>query len=379
MDEAILETRGLNFAYANGTIALKDVSVAVPKGKKTVLLGSNGSGKSTLFLHFNGVLRPRSGKVLYAGRELGYDAKSLARLREDVAVVLQNPDDQIFSTTVEEDVAFGPLNLGLERAEIERRVEEALFLVDLEAVRERPTQQLSFGQRKRVALAGALAMKPKVLMMDEPTAGLDSRMVHEVLELADELNQSGMTVLMSTHDVETAYSWADELRVMDAGLLVFSGLPDEFLKDERRVHSLGLVRPTLYEMYLRTKAMGLFANGSPPKDVEEMTQKLWPSGDRAGSITLVEVGSLEAGEGLRGRVSSWNGPTGAFGTTARRVAHATPLDVEYPFNALECLIRRSSVGADSLLLVDPELVPFVRARLAHLEEKFGLRIRLAGP
>ncbi|MDD1770761.1 MAG: energy-coupling factor ABC transporter ATP-binding protein, partial [Methanomassiliicoccales archaeon] len=201
MNEAILETKGLNFAYANGTVALKDVSVTVPRGKKTVLLGSNGSGKSTLFLHFNGVLKPRSGEVLYGGKRLSYDAKSLARLREDVAVVLQNPDDQIFSTTVEEDVAFGPLNLGLERKEVERRVEEALFLVDLEAVRERPTQQLSFGQRKRVALAGALAMKPKVLMMDEPTAGLDSRMVHEVLELADELNQTGMTVLMSTHDV----------------------------------------------------------------------------------------------------------------------------------------------------------------------------------
>ncbi|HVO77380.1 MAG TPA: ABC transporter ATP-binding protein [Methanomassiliicoccales archaeon] len=376
MTEPMLETRGLSYIYANGTIALRDFSISIPKGKKTVILGSNGSGKSTLFLHFNGVLKPKSGKVFYGGKELSYNAKSLAILREDVAVVLQNPDDQIFSTTVEEDVAFGPLNLGLDKEEIDGRVEEALFLVDLESVRERPTQQLSFGQRKRVALAGALAMKPKVLMMDEPTAGLDSRMVHEVLELADELNQSGMTVLMSTHDVETAYSWADELRVMDAGRLVYSGLPDEFLSDERRVHSLGLVRPALYEMYLRTKSVGLFTNGSPPRDVEEMAQKLWPSGSRAGSIRLIEVREVGQGKELKEEVESWKGPTGAFGTTARRMAHVTPLNIEYPFNALEGLIRRSSQGDDSLLLVDSALVPFVKARLSHLEKDFGLMIRL---
>ena len=164
----------MTYAYPNGTVALREISLSIPAGKKTVVLGSNGSGKSTLFLHFNGVLKPKQGEVYYSGRKVDYGKRSLVELREQVAVVLQNPDDQIFSTTVEEDVAFGPLNLNLSKEEVERRVDEALFLVDLEDVRGRPTQQLSFGQRKRIALAGALAMKPKVLMMDEPTAGLDS-------------------------------------------------------------------------------------------------------------------------------------------------------------------------------------------------------------
>ena len=163
---------------------------------------------------------PRAERSLFEERPLKYDQKSLAALREQVAMVLQNPDDQIFSTTVEEDVAFGPMNLLLEKEEIERRIDEALHLVGMEDMRQRPTQQLSFGQRKRVSLAGALAMKPRVLIMDEPTAGLDSEMVHELMELSDELNHSGMTMIMSTHDIETAYEWADEMMVMHQGRIV---------------------------------------------------------------------------------------------------------------------------------------------------------------
>ena len=272
-------------------MALSDISLTVPEGKKTVLVGSNGSGKSTLFLHFNGIHKPKSGEVLYAGKKLDYSSRSLADLRSNISVVLQNPDDQIFSTTVEEDVAFGPMNLSLPRDEVERRVDDALSLVGLEGMRERSTQQLSFGERKRVALAGALSMKPKVLIMDEPTAGLDSRMVRELLELADELNQSGLTVIMSTHDVEIAYSWADEMRVLHQGRLEFSGRPEEFFDKEAKLHEIGLVPPTLFEMnqYLvRTKA----ATEKPfPRTSVEMALKVFPSGRGAiGSGTIVPIG-----------------------------------------------------------------------------------------
>jgi len=368
----------LTYAYPNGTVALREISLSIPAGKKTVVLGSNGSGKSTLFLHFNGVLKPKQGEVYYSGRKVDYGKRSLVELREQVAVVLQNPDDQIFSTTVEEDVAFGPLNLNLSKEEVERRVDEALFLVDLEDVRGRPTQQLSFGQRKRIALAGALAMKPKVLMMDEPTAGLDSRMVHELLELADELNQKGLTVIMSTHDVETAYEWADEVQILHQGRLQFSGLPEDFFLDERKVHSLGLVRPTLYDMNLRLKGRVPVAGGATPRDLEEMLQKLAPSKVVVGGITLVEVDGSEpkaraAAEALR----NWrSGRSGVYGTRARRLAHDSSLPVDYHFNALENCVRAASEGVDSLLLVDVDLKQLVRRRLQHLDEGFGLRIPL---
>ena len=178
--------------------------------------------------------------MLYDGKELDYSSKGLSKLRSKIAVVLQNPDDQIFSTTVEEDVAFGPMNLGLPREEVEKRVDEALFLVNMTEYRSRPSQQLSFGQRKRVAFAGALAMKPEVLIMDEPTAGLDPQMTHELMELTDELVHLGTTVIISTHDVAMAYSWAEELHVLQNGRLVFSGNSEEFFIDPVKVHLAGL-------------------------------------------------------------------------------------------------------------------------------------------
>ena len=200
-----------------------------------------------MFLHFNGTFVLK-GEVRYNDVPLRYDQRSLALLRQDIAMVLQNPDDQIFSSTVEEDVAFGPMNLGLERAEVERRVDVSLHLVGMEGLRSRPTQQLSFGQRKRVSLAGALAMRPKVLIMDEPTAGLDSEMVHELLELSDELNHAGMTMIMSTHDIETAYEWADEMVVLIGGEVVFSGTPEDLFDRHMLLDRLRIVYPYAVRM-----------------------------------------------------------------------------------------------------------------------------------
>ncbi|MDD1755959.1 MAG: energy-coupling factor ABC transporter ATP-binding protein [Methanomassiliicoccales archaeon] len=381
MDPPILETKNLSYEYSNRTLALDDVSMTIPTGKKTIILGSNGSGKSTLFLQFNGVLRPKKGDVYFAGARIDYGSKALTKLREQVSVVLQNPDDQIFSTTVEEDVAFGPMNLGLDREEVNRRVDEALFLVDLESIRERPTQQLSFGQRKRVALAGALAMKPKVLMMDEPTAGLDSRMVHELLELADELNQKGLTVLMSTHDVETSYEWADELRVLHRGRLMYSGLPEGFFEDQRRVHSLDLTRPMLFDMNVRLRSIRGDAEAPFPHTSEEMLQKVFPDATRkVGTVYLVKVvvqpyqhpqiPPAPNGEGSKMAV-------GVYGTMARRWAHDNGMKVDYGFNALEHCAREVSMGKDFVILVDDALVPLVKEKLAKLGQDFGLRVPLS--
>ena len=376
--EPILETRNLTFEYPNKTVALRDVSLTIPEGKKTVLVGSNGSGKSTLFLHFNGILKPKSGEVLYAGRKVAHSAKSLAELRTNISVVLQNPDDQIFSTTVEEDVAFGPMNLSLPREEVERRVDDALHLVGLEGMRERSTQQLSFGERKRVALAGALSMKPKVLIMDEPTAGLDSRMVHELLELADELNQSGLTVIMSTHDVEIAYSWADEISVLHQGRLEFSGAPEEFFHDETKLHEIGLVPPMLFEMnqYLvRTKE----ATERPyPRTSAEMALKVFPgSRSLVGGGTIVPIGSSSKPNDILPVIlinGSDRTSVGVYGTRARRLTKEWGGKVDYSFNAFDSCVLGACEGKDFVLYVDDKMVPMVESKLRRLEENFNLKI-----
>jgi len=376
--EPILETRNLAFEYPNKTVALRDVSLTIPEGKKTVLVGSNGSGKSTLFLHFNGILKPKSGEVLYAGRKLGYSVKSLAELRTNISVVLQNPDDQIFSTTVEEDVAFGPMNLSLPREEVERRVDDALYLVGLEGMRERSTQQLSFGERKRVALAGALSMKPKVLIMDEPTAGLDSRMVHELLELADELNQSGLTVIMSTHDVEIAYSWADDMRVLHQGRLEFSGAPEEFFHDEAKLHEIGLVPPMLFELnqYLvRTKGE---SERPFPRTSAEMALKLFPGiRSSVGNGTIVSIGPNSDPKERPAIISSGKSDkvsVGVYGTRARKLTRDWGAEIDYRFNAFENSILGACEGRDFMLYADERLVPMIESKLQRLEESFDLRI-----
>ena len=235
MKDPIITAEGLCHTYSGCDLkSLDDITLSIERGSRTVILGANGAGKSTFFLHLNGVLKPKSGRVLYNGKPIDYSRKALMALRTDISIVFQNPDDQIFSSTVEEDIAFGPMNLGLSKEETERRVNDALSQIDMMELRNSPTSRLSFGQRRRVVLAGALAMRPKVMILDEPTSGIDSRMSYEVLEIMEQLIQTGTTVIMSTHDVDLACAWADEIHVMNKGKLVYSGDPGSFFYDKCR-------------------------------------------------------------------------------------------------------------------------------------------------
>ena len=236
--EFIIETRDLTFRYdGSGSPSLDGVTFGIRKGVKTVILGANGAGKSTLFYQFNAVFRPEKGQVLFGGEPVSYRRKGIRRLRTRIAVVLQNPDDQVFGQTVEADVAYGPTNLGLSKEEVFRRVDEALFQTGMDDLREKNVLQLSYGQRKRLALAGALAMRPEVLVMDEPTAGLDPQMAIEVMELAEQLHNRGTDVIISTHDVDLAYSWADDIHVLLKGRVIYSGDPEGFYSDPGLVYS----------------------------------------------------------------------------------------------------------------------------------------------
>ena len=216
-DPPLLEGRGLGFAYERGRPVLDGADIAVPAGRRIAVLGPNGGGKTTLFRLLVGLLTPTSGQVLLDGDVLRPGRRALTRLRERVQLVVQDPDDQLFAADVAQDVSFGPLNLGLGPDEVDRRVAEALAAMDVADLADRPTHLLSFGQRKRVSIAGALAMRPRLLILDEPNAGLDPSGVDALLAAVDALHEAGTTVMISTHDVDLAHRWADDVAVVAGG------------------------------------------------------------------------------------------------------------------------------------------------------------------
>ncbi|MDQ0287380.1 cobalt/nickel transport system ATP-binding protein [Desulfofundulus luciae] len=271
MKEFILEARDIHFVYSDGTTALRGATMAIEKGRKVAVLGSNGAGKTTIFLHFNGILRPGRGRVLFAGREVRYDHRSLMQLRKNVGIVFQDPDTQLFSASVVQEISFGPLNLGLPEEEVARRVENAMAATEIADLRDRPTHLLSYGQKKRVCLAGVLAMEPSVLICDEPTAGLDPVHTAQVMELFDRINQQGTTVILATHDVDLAYSWADYVFVMSRGTVVGEGLPEEVFRDERLLKQSDLTRPWLVEIHEQLSRRGWLPEGLPlPRTKEQL-------------------------------------------------------------------------------------------------------------
>ncbi|MFE1049604.1 ATP-binding cassette domain-containing protein [Streptomyces olivaceus] len=208
---------GVSFAYEEGPEVLTGLDFAVREGRALALLGRNGSGKTTLMRLLSGGLRPSAGTLAVDGEPVAYGRKGLTRLRTTVQLVVQDPDDQLFAASVGQDVSFGPLNLGLPDAEVRSRVGEALAALDIAALADRPTHLLSYGQRKRTAIAGAVAMRPRVLILDEPTAGLDPDGQERLLATLDRLRARGTTVVMATHDVDLALRWSDETALLTPG------------------------------------------------------------------------------------------------------------------------------------------------------------------
>lgn len=224
MMEAAIEARELRYIYEDGTAALKGINLRAERGKITGILGANGAGKSTLFLNLNGVLQPSDGEILLDGVPVKRDRKGLTELRRRVGIVFQDPDDQLFSADVYRDISFGAVNLGLPEAEVRRRVEAAMERTGVSHLRDKPTHALSFGQKKRVAIAGVLVMEPEALILDEPTAGLDPQGVSDLLELLTSLRDSqGMTILMATHDMDVVPLCCDYAYLLGGGSVLAQG------------------------------------------------------------------------------------------------------------------------------------------------------------
>lgn len=237
MSRALI-VEGLSYRYPDGTLALDGVDMVVDEGELVAIVGPNGAGKTTLLLHFNGMLRPMRGRVEVFGVDVSRSrTEDLARL---VGVVFQDPDDQLFMPTLYDDVAFGPLNLGLPGDEVERRVEEALRRMGLYELKDRPPHHLSYGQRRKAAIAAVLAMRPRLVALDEPTANLDPRGRREVVEVIKGLIAEGVTVVVATHDLDLVHRLRCRVYLLNRRV-VGVGWADEVLGDEGLMAEAGLL------------------------------------------------------------------------------------------------------------------------------------------
>ena len=269
----MLEVQNIKYSYNKDYQALKGVSLKVEKGEMVALLGKNGAGKSTLFLHLNGIYEPDEGKVFIDGEELKYDKKSLLKFRQKVGIVFQNPDDQIFAPTVEEDVAFGPLNLKLPMEEVQKRVTESLARVGMSGFEKKAPHHLSGGQKKRVAIAGILAMKPEIVVLDEPTAGLDPQGVRGLSKLLKELNDEGITIIISTHEVDLVPNYAKKVFVLVDGLLIAEGTPKEIFAQPEILDQANLEVPIVTELFQDLEKEGFDMNNDYPLTIDEAKEK----------------------------------------------------------------------------------------------------------
>lgn len=220
----------LAFAYPDGNQALFGVNLKISKGERVALLGPNGAGKTTLVMHLNGILSTLHGKVFVAGKLVdSKDKEGLKQIRSKVGIVFQDPDDQLFMPTVGQDVAFGPYNMGLRDAQLDEVVTQALSMVGMLEYKDRPPHHLSFGQRRRVAVATVLAMKPEILVLDEPSSNLDPASRRELAEILRSLD---ITIIMVTHDLPYAYELCERSLILSGGIIAADGKTKDILKNE---------------------------------------------------------------------------------------------------------------------------------------------------
>jgi cobalt/nickel transport system ATP-binding protein len=270
-----IQTIDLTYTYHDGTKALDNVSFSIEKGENLAILGPNGAGKSTLLHHFNGLLLPSSGKVMVLEREV--TTSNIDWVHQKVGLVFQDPDDQLFAKTVGQDVAFGPVNLGFSKDEVQERVRWALEATEISELENKSPMNLSTGQKKRAALAGVLAMKPEIIVLDEPMANLDPRTSSKVLNLLQQLNKElGLTLIIATHDVDLVPLFANEICILNKGKIVLDGKPQEVFSQADVLRSMDLRLPRITHLFeILNKHTQLFHNNkSYPLTIGEARRDL---------------------------------------------------------------------------------------------------------
>ncbi len=246
MNDAVT-IRHLNHIYPDGTVSLKDITLNIREGERIAVIGQNGAGKTTLFLHLNGSIKSYDDNVHIFGENVR--TMPIEERIQKVGVVFQDPDDQLFMPTVYDDVAFGPINMGLDRSEVDRRVKEALATVDLAGFEDRVPHHLSYGQKKRAAIAAVLAMEPRILVLDEPTANLDPKNRAMLIRLINDLNErKGITTIVAMHDVNAVSRLADHIIVLNTSI-VAEGTPHEIFSDGDLLKANNLEAPETYKLF----------------------------------------------------------------------------------------------------------------------------------
>ena len=266
--EVILQVRDLQYAYSDEKMALKGVDLDIRQGERIAVMGSNGAGKSTFFLNINGVLQSEHGEIFYRGQKM--TKKTMNDLRKNVGIVFQDADSQIIASTVQSEVSFGPMNLKLSRNDVRDRVDEALSYMNLTDFRHRLPHYLSGGEKKRVSIADIIAMHPEIIIFDEPTAALDPVNADMLEEVLEKMAQEGKTIMISTHDVDFAYRWAERVVVFCDGKIIADDAPLAVFSNETVIRQATLKRPMMLDIFETMREKGLVKDDrSYPKNVEE--------------------------------------------------------------------------------------------------------------
>jgi cobalt/nickel transport system ATP-binding protein len=247
MAKSIIDLHTVWHSYPLGNVSLEDVNLSLPKGKRIALLGGNGAGKSTLMLLLNGIFKPTQGVLYFNGQRFRYNKRALRELRSRVGFVFQEPDDQLIAPTVFEELSFGLYNLNRDKQWVREKTEKAIDEFCLHHLSDKPPHNLSTGQKKRICLASVLAMEPEVLVCDEPASSLDPWHANLTFNLLNRLHQQGKTVLISTHDVNQAYTWADHIVLMNEGRVIMTGTPKEVFSKQAVIEEAGLHLPFIVE------------------------------------------------------------------------------------------------------------------------------------
>lgn len=271
MGNPVLRVEHLHFDYDSG-FSLKDITVSFYKGEKVAILGSNGSGKSTFFLNMNGVLSHADGDIFLD--DVKITSKNINELRRAVGIVFQDPDSQMIASTVESEVAFGPINLGLKPKDAEARANNAIKRMNIEHLKERPVHYLSGGQKKSVSIADILAMEPRVIIFDEPTASLDPVSCEMFEGVLEDIGRQEVTTLISTHDVDFAWRWADRVIVFHDGEIIADSIPDKIFADEELLKKAKLKKPIMAEICELLSEKGIIPVGELCKSVESLKELL---------------------------------------------------------------------------------------------------------
>lgn len=272
INESIIKATDLYYTYDGGDIpALNGLSLDISKGEKVAVMGANGSGKSTFFLCLNGILKPQQGTLSFRGVPYSYNKKCLLELRSRIGIVFQDPDDQLFSASVRQEISFGILNLGADDQTAMKETEKIMDALDITEFQDRPTHALSGGQKKQVAIADILVMHPDVVILDEPAASLDPKHTALVNNIISEMTKAGITVILSTHDADHAFAWADKVILFHRGKVLLSGSPFDVFSDQNVLKTTHLSQPAVLSMFQSLCRKGIISAETPvPKNLTDL-------------------------------------------------------------------------------------------------------------